>query len=396
MRRAQQLIINFTLEINKRDTSNSRTTRLTSYDSDHIATQSIDVICNYSNLLDKNSENILLPIKHLGLHAGKFVTKNDNGVSITSFFNKIDTNKTKVLNNTEDIINKTSVPNDTIKNKKEDKYIDSFFLKNNNQNDDKHKIKRSTNNVEKVECENTKSININQCDNVSESIECQILQEKLYENVVQEDDNTTKKEIVDISSSSFFLKCYQQNIQELENDVKHVEPAILVDDKPSCSKTSKIELILPQANTSFHSDDSYSSTYELESILKKDCSDPDSSVTSRTNTVSNNEHEQQTSYIDDYELALRLSKEELGRGLQKCEECGKDVLDMVTHMDRHLALKISNQQREEFRLQQKQNFSPACPNKEPKNLIKKRKKGASGIENKGKKTKSIISFFNKD
>ncbi|XP_026470311.1 DNA polymerase eta isoform X2 [Ctenocephalides felis] len=56
LRRAQQLIINFTLEINKRDTSNSRTTRLTSYDSDHIATQSIDVICNYSNLLDKNSE----------------------------------------------------------------------------------------------------------------------------------------------------------------------------------------------------------------------------------------------------------------------------------------------------------------------------------------------------
>lgn len=353
--------MNFSLEINKQDTSNSRSIKLVSYDADQITAQSLEVVCSFPNILDKNvTDTILLPIKHLGLHAGKFEGKNENGPSIATFFNKVNHRKSKD-NNEKCIPNEENIS----------KTIEQAYRQ-----DENNEIKSVFKNNQTAE-------------NINESKEHSIKEIKNDELTANNKDEDTKaRNIIDISSSSFFFKCYQENTQS--NNMITAKPTTVDSEKPGCSKINKIDLQIPQANTSFHSDDSYSSTNELECILKESNFNDDFGPKVVDSSLGSNRN-CKTSYIDDYELALKLSREDICNKMQKCDECGRDVLDIVTHMDHHLALKISQQQREEFRMQQKQHFvsTPA------KNATKKRRISTNEIKNNGKKTKSITSFFNK-
>lgn len=75
---------------------------------------------------------------------------------------------------------------------------------------------------------------------------------------------------------------------------------------------------------------------------------------------------------------------------QECPECGKMVakLDMVSHLDHHLAFQIANDQRQEFRSQKKTSGSPLTPYQ---SVSKKTKKAKS----KSKSSKAPVNLIEK-
>lgn len=92
-------------------------------------------------------------------------------------------------------------------------------------------------------------------------------------------------------------------------------------------------------------------------------------ISTKSHKNSSQEQQAGTSYKQTYAEFKHTEMFDKLNPPQECLECGKMIrkFDMLTHVDGHIAMKLSNEQREEFRAEQKKKYStPGSTKKVPK------------------------------
>ncbi|KAL9907126.1 DNA polymerase eta [Glossina fuscipes fuscipes] len=312
-RRAKQMVVSFAQEFDSEDVSSSRSAPLLNYTIEALTKNAFEIIkSNTKQFYRVGSESVLNnPIKFLGISVGKFETISNGQNKLQEMFAQQAAKKRRI---SDDV------------NEEESK--EKFFKARENKMEkpDKQSMQALPKELK------TKDVRSFFLEAMTKSNNMQKNQPKQNgkDNDIQVEDNEdSKKKIDDKRSPSSRPSKIKRVSESYEEDPSANELSDLIDD---------IRTLQDESPKSVRHETTQAADGEIKNELKES---------------NQNVEKMQSDYQLDYaEYAIPEHKPEL-LPLTKCTECGCEIPDnpvsIQTHNDRHIAQKLSEQQRLEYR-----------------------------------------------
>lgn len=429
---AKQLTATFTQEINGEDIASTRVFPLVAYNVERIAKDALEVIQRNSEVfLTPGTTALKNPIKLLGVSAGKFEDyKGEKSKNIETFFSTAkklkelsegpsitpyksittspESGNNKYSMKLSKFISNTKVPdklewneNKEIKEEptKDEKpksapNLSSFisFIKN---KPSSTITKPKTLEVEENSEELFEADDLAEVPHCSKDLKLETITElqKETDKCEARAENVEGKKNEDLKQEEMEIK--KEEIEEVTENVKQIHDFKGNQNIPSSPGSPDHSADIKKLN----SEDEEQKIEDLENSVMQFEYENEETLKSSHDFDQGESSRKQMDFTKNYaEFHIPEINSILSEFTEICEECGKRIspLNKIEHMDQHLAFKLSQQLREEYRNELKIVKKPAAPKTTKSKSNENVKKSPNSSNKVTPKVPSVINFFQKE
>ncbi|XP_055586668.1 DNA polymerase eta [Uranotaenia lowii] len=361
-RTARQMTVSYAQQFGDNDVSSTRSVPLVVYEAGQIATDALEAIKRNTDIFLKADNPAMLnnSVKFLGISAGKF--EDNSNVSKKNGLKAM-------FSNIANKAGQTQIPQTNICTK---------LSESNNQYDESLSLCEVMDNASDKKSSNKEISNFFQNTETYENLE-NSGREKFFD----EGKKCSKPSIANFFSkiktstnetedSVAASKLKQQDVQSTEHEANKNENEMRSEDESYLNSTQpliedELSIIDPTKPDLLEEDPIQLSSEKTEnkqvaekiSVIEIKSVDRINQQVIQAETSSLSSLDYRQTYAEFYRSPVTLPNMEHPQNVQICSDCGKQVpsKEMQSHRDFHLALQLSQQQREKFRIEMKQKFS---------------------------------------